>query len=234
VENIYKTDFFGEIEINVMNRAGYKAIIIVPLRTQERHEAFLVINWEDYQIFPQPLRVMIELLAPRLAENITARRAYLQAQESQRETELFYRLSQNINSAVTYTQILDAFANVFGSFSYTTALMVAENYDFATATNAKIVGVLGPGKKTSQALDSIEKLDVIFLDLELPNYDGVEILTHLKSKPQLAGVPIVAYTVHNSEIDAARKVGFHSFLGKPLSMKKFPDQLQKILAGTPV
>ncbi|HRF98976.1 MAG TPA: histidine kinase N-terminal 7TM domain-containing protein, partial [Aggregatilineales bacterium] len=40
VENIYKTDLFGEIELKVMNRAGYKAIIIVPLRTQERHEAF--------------------------------------------------------------------------------------------------------------------------------------------------------------------------------------------------
>ncbi|MCL4254225.1 MAG: response regulator [Anaerolineae bacterium] len=83
-------------------------------------------------------------------------------------------------------------------------------------------------------LETIEKLDVVFLDLELPNYDGFEILASLKQKPQFAGVPIVAYTVHNSEIDIARKAGFHSFLGKPLSLAKFPDQLQRILAGIPV
>lgn len=83
-------------------------------------------------------------------------------------------------------------------------------------------------------LETLEKLDVIFLDLELPNYDGFEILASLKQKPQFAGVPIVAYTVHNSEIDSARKAGFHSFLGKPLSLTKFPDQLGRILAGIPV
>ncbi|HRF97578.1 MAG TPA: HAMP domain-containing sensor histidine kinase, partial [Aggregatilineales bacterium] len=107
------------------------------------------------QVFPQPLRTMIELLAPRLAENITARRASLQVQEAQHETELFYRLSQAINATVTYTQILDAFADVFGPFNYTTVLMVAENYDFATANHANIVSLLRKGEKTSRPIDSI-------------------------------------------------------------------------------
>jgi CheY-like chemotaxis protein len=106
-----------------------------------------------------------------------------------------------------------------------TMMLAQQGVDFTASQSASNLDTL---------LDSIEKLDVIFLDLELPNYDGFEILTQLKSKPQLTGVPIVAYTVHNSEIDIARKAGFHSFLGKPLSMKKFPEQLQKILAGTPV
>ena len=83
-------------------------------------------------------------------------------------------------------------------------------------------------------LETVEKLDVVFLDLELPNYDGFEILANLKQKPQFVNVPIVAYTVHNSEIDTARKAGFHSFLGKPLSLTKFPNQLERILAGIPV
>ncbi|MDX2074924.1 MAG: histidine kinase N-terminal 7TM domain-containing protein [bacterium] len=158
IENIYKTDLFGEIELNVMNRAGYKAIIIAPLRTQERHEAFLVINWDNYQVFPQPLRTMIELLAPRLAENITARRASLQVEEAQRETELFYRLSQAINATVTYTQILDAFADVFGPFNFNTVLMVAENYDFATAKNGRVVATLQASEKTAVAVDILVPL----------------------------------------------------------------------------
>lgn len=83
-------------------------------------------------------------------------------------------------------------------------------------------------------LETIEQIDVIFLDLEMPNHNGFEVLAQLKAKPQLANVPIVAYTVHNSEIDTARRAGFHSFLGKPLSLTKFPEQLQKILSGTSV
>ena len=34
--------------------------------------------------------------------------------------------------------------------------------------------------------------------------------------------------------DPAAQAGFHSFLGKPLNVEKFPDQLQQILAGEPV
>ncbi|PJF29257.1 MAG: response regulator, partial [Phototrophicales bacterium] len=73
-----------------------------------------------------------------------------------------------------------------------------------------------------------------FLDLEFPNHTGFEIFAKLKALPKLADIPIVAYTVHNSEIDTARKAGFHSFLGKPLTLSKFPDQLQRILTGIPV
>lgn len=75
---------------------------------------------------------------------------------------------------------------------------------------------------------------VIFLDLEIPNYDGFDILQDLKGNPMLDGVPIVAYTVHTSEIDVARQAGFHSFLGKPLDTVRFPDQLARILAGQSV
>lgn len=83
-------------------------------------------------------------------------------------------------------------------------------------------------------LNNLKHVDVIFLDLEFPNHDGFEIFTNLKQRSRLANVPIVAYTVHNSEIDVARKMGFHSFLGKPLNLNKFPDQLRRILAGEPV
>lgn len=85
-----------------------------------------------------------------------------------------------------------------------------------------------------ELLATIDKIDVVFLDLEFPNHTGFEIFAKLKALPKLADIPIVAYTVHNSEIDTARKAGFHSFLGKPLTLSKFPDQLQRILTGIPV
>ncbi len=158
IENVHKTNLLGEIEMDVVNKVGFSAMIIIPLRTQERHEAFMVINWRDYHIFPESLRTMIELLSPRLAENITARRATLQVLEAQKETEMFYRLSQEINGAVTYTQILDAFANVFGPFDFMTTLLVPDHFDFKTAKQATVVAILIPGEKTSDATDTLVPL----------------------------------------------------------------------------
>lgn len=84
------------------------------------------------------------------------------------------------------------------------------------------------------ALNAAKPFDVVFLDLEFPNADGFDVLQALKLDSRLNDVPIVAYSVHTSEIDRARRAGFDSFLGKPLDMARFPDQLRHILAGTPV
>lgn len=84
------------------------------------------------------------------------------------------------------------------------------------------------------ALDDLLPLAVIFLDLEMPNGDYYSLLHELKADQRLAGVPIVAYTVHVSEIDEARLAGFDHFLGKPLQMQEFPEQLRRILGGEPV
>ena len=86
----------------------------------------------------------------------------------------------------------------------------------------------------STFLQSISRLDVVFLDLEMPRMNGYEVLTALKQHPRFGHVPVVAYTVHISEITVAQQVGFHSFLGKPLDADRFPDQLARIVIGDPV
>jgi two-component system, cell cycle response regulator DivK len=83
-------------------------------------------------------------------------------------------------------------------------------------------------------LDQISQLDVVFLDLEMPNGDYYQLLHELKADTRLAGVPITAYTVHTSEMDAVRAAGFDSFLGKPLRAADFPQQLRRILSGETV
>ena len=84
------------------------------------------------------------------------------------------------------------------------------------------------------ALPQLEHIDIVFLDLEMPNVNNFDLLAELKGQEQLLNVPIVAYTVHTSEIDVARQAGFDGFLGKPLSVTEFPDQLRRILDGEPV
>ena len=89
-------------------------------------------------------------------------------------------------------------------------------------------------KQMNKTLTNIGRLDVIFLDLEFPNGNGFELLKTLKADSRFTGVPIVAYSVHTSEIDRVRRAGFNSFIGKPLSSQRFPNQLQRILNGEAV
>lgn len=83
-------------------------------------------------------------------------------------------------------------------------------------------------------LDGDDPFDVVFLDLELPNMNGFEIAEHLKASPRFQTVPVIAYTVHLSEIGAVRDCGFDGFLGKPIDTDRFPELFSRILNGEQV
>lgn len=80
-------------------------------------------------------------------------------------------------------------------------------------------------------LKQARNVRVIFLDLEMPGIDGFDVLKQLKAKSEFLHVPVIAYTVHVSEIQVAYEHGFDGFLGKPIDSDKFPDQLARILNG---
>ena len=77
------------------------------------------------------------------------------------------------------------------------------------------------------------KVDVIFLDLGLPDGDGYEVLTALKSMPELETIPVIAVTARDAstEMVKTKEAGFDGFLGKPLNRNRFPDQVRRILNG---
>ena len=80
-------------------------------------------------------------------------------------------------------------------------------------------------------LKSLARLDIVFLDLEMPGLNGYDVLTRLRASSKAVSVPVVACTVHLNEMNNAHRMGFHSFLGKPLDADKFPEQLARILKG---
>jgi two-component system cell cycle response regulator DivK len=83
-------------------------------------------------------------------------------------------------------------------------------------------------------LANADEVHVVFLDLEFPNYNGLELIKDLRTFPQFSNVPIIAYSVHTSEINEVRDAGFDGFIAKPLNIKKFPEQLRRVLAGEKV
>lgn len=85
-----------------------------------------------------------------------------------------------------------------------------------------------------EQLDGIDPINAIFLDLQMPGVNGFDVLETIHASGQFAGVPVIAYSSHLNEMPAARRAGFHSFLGKPLSSTKLGEQLGRILNGEPV
>jgi len=90
--------------------------------------------------------------------------------------------------------------------------------------------VIHPGQ-LPPILDDLGQVDVVFLDLEMPELDGFEVLGMLRNNPDFDQTPIVAYSVHVSEITVAHAQGFDGFIGKPLNADRFPDQVARILRG---
>jgi CheY-like chemotaxis protein len=83
-------------------------------------------------------------------------------------------------------------------------------------------------------LQNLPPVDVVFLDLEMPRVNGYSVLELLQDSAHFDNVPMVAYTTHTSHLNEARSAGFHSFLGKPLDSRQFPELLGRILAGEQV
>jgi two-component system cell cycle response regulator DivK len=80
------------------------------------------------------------------------------------------------------------------------------------------------------------KIDIVFLDLGLPDGDGYDVLEHLRQMPEMSTVPIIAVTARDAdtEMHRARQAGFDGFLGKPLNRNRFPEQVRRILDGESV
>jgi two-component system, cell cycle response regulator DivK len=108
---------------------------------------------------------------------------------------------------------------------------------------ARMLGFLGihcewktSGYEVVEYADTLPKIDLILMDIRLPYEDGYTALRKIRTSPRLKSTPVIAVTAEASQeqIVKARQAGFDGFLGKPLDPDRFPDQIQRILAGEPV
>lgn len=78
--------------------------------------------------------------------------------------------------------------------------------------------------------------DVFLLDIQMKPYDGVELLSMLRSDPQFKCSKVVALTasVTNEEVSLLKSGGFDGAIAKPLNIEAFPDLIGKIMGGESV
>jgi two-component system cell cycle response regulator DivK len=126
--------------------------------------------------------------------------------------------------------------------SDTTVLVVEDNVaNFVLI--ARMLGYMGihcewktSGYEVVEYADTLPRLDLILMDIRLPYEDGYSALRKIRTSDALKQTKVVAVTAEASvaQMNKAKTAGFDGFLGKPLDMDRFPDQIQRILVGEAV
>ena len=81
------------------------------------------------------------------------------------------------------------------------------------------------------ALDKSPAL--VLMDIQLPGMDGITALKQLRANPQTKSIPVIAITASamTNNRQAMLAEGFDGYQSKPISVKDFLGELERVLAS---
>lgn len=93
--------------------------------------------------------------------------------------------------------------------------------------------VLANGGIQAITIAASEPLDLILMDLAMPDLDGWSATARLKADPGLAHLPVIAVTGHvtGDDLDRAFQVGCKDYLAKPIDYETMIQKVQRHLAA---
>ena len=84
-----------------------------------------------------------------------------------------------------------------------------------------------------QTLEQLSKeaLDLLLLDIEMPNLNGYDVLNIIRAQQRFPGLKIVMLTSRSSEKhkQRARELGAHAYLTKPCPQDLLLETIQSLL-----
>ncbi|HLY26669.1 MAG TPA: response regulator [Aggregatilineales bacterium] len=90
------------------------------------------------------------------------------------------------------------------------------------------------GRDTVSRLLKFAPVDLILLDLNFPNnVTGYDIYDAIRQVPALASIPVVAVSASDAStaIPKTQAKGFAGFIGKPIDILVFPQQIAAVMDG---
>lgn len=108
--------------------------------------------------------------------------------------------------------------------------------DLLHIIGVKYVNSRASGRQGLKLAETMPRVDLILLDIQLPYEDGYQVLKQIRANPRFQDTRVVAVTANVLPQDErkAREAGFDGFIGKPLDFDRFPRQIQAILNGEEV
>ena len=73
--------------------------------------------------------------------------------------------------------------------------------------------------------------DLVLMDIQLPDIDGIEALRRIRAEPALDRVPVIAVSASVMPDDQQKIIssGFDAFITKPINLKQFVETVQRFL-----
>ena len=75
--------------------------------------------------------------------------------------------------------------------------------------------------------------ELILMDIQLPDIDGIEALRRIRAESELDAIPVIAVSASVMPDDQQKIVtsGFDAFVAKPINLKQFQETVQRFLAS---
>ena len=89
----------------------------------------------------------------------------------------------------------------------------------------------GNGAEARAVIESDQRVDLALFDLRMPLVTGRELIAILRSQPRRAGVPVIAMSAYNDELQAREllAVGADAFLAKPFTLRELTSTIATLL-----
>jgi CheY-like chemotaxis protein len=109
----------------------------------------------------------------------------------------------------------------------------------------KLFAVIFPKAAMAHAMDGRDALrqlaehpdvDVIFLDINMPAMNGLELLGQLKADAALAPIPVIIISTEGKEADTLRglQAGAAAYIRKPFRNEAVVDMTRRVLGARPL
>jgi two-component system cell cycle response regulator DivK len=103
-------------------------------------------------------------------------------------------------------------------------LLSRAGFDVALARTA--------GEARTQLADERRRLDVVLMDLRLPDGNGLDVVREVRQNPRLQGLPVAAMTGSAivSDPRQALDAGCDAYIPKPIDVDSFADEVRALAA----
>ena len=87
------------------------------------------------------------------------------------------------------------------------------------------------GREALQKLAAEPDVDLIFLDINMPNMNGLEFLAQVKADAALAQIPVIIVSTEGKEEDTIRglRAGAAAYVKKPFRNEALQDLIRKVM-----
>ncbi|HNX90768.1 MAG TPA: response regulator, partial [Candidatus Omnitrophota bacterium] len=122
-----------------------------------------------------------------------------------------------------------------------TILITDDNYDILLVTSMRLKE---KGYKVLTAIDGVEALkiveteavDLVILDISMPNMDGMEVCRRIKANKNIPYIPIVFFTAKDSVEEKVKgmKMGVADYITKPVDHRELIARVEMVLENSAI